>query len=113
MDLLRRLSLRSAVVVGAFVVVGVIAAVGWTRRIPASAPASTPVPYSDNTGTYLQPTTAPPVTANSPPYTPEQRDSNARRNVANTSLSGDTKNPADQPSVSAPVGQDEYYSSHY
>jgi hypothetical protein len=108
MDLLRRINLRSAVVAGAFVVVGVIAAVGWTRKIPAS----TNVPYSDNTGIYPQPNTAPPVTANTPPYTTEQRDANGRPIVA-TNLYGDTNNPAYQAAVYAPVGQDEYYSSHY
>src|SRR5258706_361347 len=127
MSLLGRINLKNAIIAGAFVVLGAVAAVGWSRKSPESSTA----PYSYNNGTTPQPVAQMPqpvaqTPANNLPdaaNTPvtEQRDSYGRPIVSTVTTSKtcvDPNSPAYQswsypPVEYAPVGQDEYYAAHY
>ena len=122
MNLFRRITLRNGIIAGAFVALGAVAAAGWTRKTPTSAPTSANVPYAydSGSGTYSQPTAQPP--ANNPPDPAtnppniEQRDTYGRPIVSTAYTSNpcaDPNNPGYQSTVYAPVGQDQYYAAHY
>jgi hypothetical protein len=126
MNLLRRITLRNGIIAGAFVIVGAVAAAGWMRKTTASAN----VPYSDNNGSYSQPTATPPAnkppdnSATNPPGNPpnnpssytEQRDSYGRPIVTTANTSNPCVDPNSsgyQSAVYTPVDQDQYYAAHY
>jgi hypothetical protein len=126
MNLLRQITLRNGIIAGAFVIVGAVAAAGWMRKTTPSAN----VPYSYNTGSQPQPSTAPPANnptdnptnnptsnpTNNPPSYSEQRDSYGRPIVTTANTSNPCMDPNSsgyQSTVYTPVDQDQYYAAHY
>jgi len=108
MEMLRRINLRSVLLVGAFVILGAVAVAGWARKTPATNDAVLP----SNNAAYTQ-------------TTPDQRDQYGQpivpaANNANNPCIGpnpNTPNPTSneavyQPATYAP-GEDQYYATHY
>ncbi len=136
MGLLSRINLRTVILGAAFIVLGIVAAAGWSRKAPAPVSANGNTngntPYSYN-GTYPQPTPPANTPANNPvPNTEqntEQRDAYGRPAMASSNTPVNSNTPANpsyaanpcvdtngsgyQSAVYSPAYQDQYYAGHY